>query len=73
MPSVSDKQRKFMGAELARKRAGDATTTGMDESQLADFAATPTKGLPEKAQKRGFGSDKRSGHGRHKRPRGNSM
>ena len=38
MPSSSEKQRKFMGAELARKRAGEHTQTGMSESQLRDFA-----------------------------------
>lgn len=38
MPSVSEKQRRFMGAELARKRAGEDTQTGMSESKLRDFA-----------------------------------
>jgi hypothetical protein len=38
MPSKSEKQRKMMGADLARKRAGKATKTGMTESQLEDFA-----------------------------------
>lgn len=38
MPSVSEKQRKFMGAELARKRAGKKTKTGMGEESLRDFA-----------------------------------
>src|SRR5688500_3836870 len=38
MPAKSEKQRKFMGAELARKRAGKKTKTGMSESQLEDFA-----------------------------------
>lgn len=39
MPAVSEKQRRFMGAELARKRAGEKTRTGMSESQLSDFAS----------------------------------
>jgi hypothetical protein len=39
MPSTSEKQRRFMGAELARKRAGKKTQTGMSESQLSDFAS----------------------------------
>jgi hypothetical protein len=39
MPAKTDKQRKFMGAELARKRAGKKTQTGMSEKQLEDFAA----------------------------------
>jgi len=38
MPAVSDKQQRFMGAELARKRAGKKTQTGMSEQQLEDFA-----------------------------------
>lgn len=38
MPSVSEKQRKMMGADLARKRAGKKTRTGMSESSLRDFA-----------------------------------
>lgn len=38
MPSVSKKQQRFMGAELARKRAGKKTRTGMQEAQLRDFA-----------------------------------
>ena len=39
MPAVSKKQRKFMGSELARKRAGKKTRTGMSESQLKEFAS----------------------------------
>lgn len=39
MPAKSEKQRKFMGAELARKRAGKKTKTGMSEKQLEDFAS----------------------------------
>lgn len=39
MPSVSEKQRKFMGAELARKREGKKTKTDMSEKQLEDFAS----------------------------------
>lgn len=38
MPAKTEKQRKFMGAELARKRAGKKTKTGMSERQLEDFA-----------------------------------
>lgn len=41
MPAVSDKQRKFMGADLARKRAGKKTKTGMSEGQLSDYAHKP--------------------------------
>ena len=39
MPAVSEKQRKFMGAELNRKRAGKKTKTGMSESKLSEFAS----------------------------------
>jgi hypothetical protein len=49
MPAVSEKQRRFFGAELARKRAGKATETKMTESQLEDFAKStlkPKKGSP---------------------------
>ena len=43
MPSSTKKQRKFMGAELTRKRAGKKTKTGMSEKQLAEFAKKPAK------------------------------
>ena len=56
MPAVSEKQRKFMGAELGRERAGK-TQTGMTESQLEDFAKKPKsrplpmrKGPPPKSR-----------------------
>lgn len=47
MPARSKAQQRFFGAELARKRAGESTETGMSESQIKDFAATKTKGLPK--------------------------
>ena len=40
-PPVSERQRKFMGAELARKRAGKKTKTGMTEAQLREYAKKP--------------------------------
>ena len=46
MPAVSRAQQAFMGAELARKRKGKKTRTGMSEKQLAEYAGTKTKGLP---------------------------
>jgi hypothetical protein len=52
MPSTSKKQQGFMGAELARKRAGKSTKTKMSLKQLMDFASTPTKKLPQKAPKK---------------------
>lgn len=51
MPAKSKAQQGFFGAELARKRAGEPTETGMTAPQLSDFAATPTKGLPERVKK----------------------
>lgn len=52
MPPVSQKQRKFFGAELARKRAGEKTQTGMSEAKLEEMASKPKhKKLPEKKSK----------------------
>ena len=39
MPSKTEKQRRFMGAELARKRRGEKTRTGMTEEQLREYAS----------------------------------
>jgi hypothetical protein len=39
MPAKTEKQRKFMGAELARKRAGKKTKTGMSEKELEKMAS----------------------------------
>ena len=41
MPAKSEKQRKMMGADLARARAGKPTKTGMSQSQLRDYARKP--------------------------------
>lgn len=43
MPSTSDRQRRFMGAELERRRKGEPTKTKMSESQLREFAAAVKK------------------------------
>jgi hypothetical protein len=43
MPAKTEKQRRFMGAELERKREGKKTKTDMTEKQLEDFA-TKKKG-----------------------------
>jgi hypothetical protein len=43
MPAKTEKQRRFMGAELERKRESKKTETGMSEKQLEDFARKPTK------------------------------
>lgn len=52
MPAVSEKQRRYMGMELARAKKGERTETGMSVQQLSDFATKP---------KRGFASVKRKG------------
>ena len=52
MPAKSKVQQKFMGAELARKRAGKGTKTKMSEKQLSDFAGTKTKSLPVRKKAR---------------------
>jgi hypothetical protein len=43
MPSTTERQRRFMGADLDRKRKGKKTKTGMSEAQLEDFASKPKK------------------------------
>ena len=43
MPAKTEKQRKFMGAELARKREGEKTQTGMSEAELEKMASKPKK------------------------------
>ena len=53
MPSKSEKQRKFMGAELARKRAGKKTQTDMTEDQLEDFASKQLQKITVGAQQEG--------------------
>jgi hypothetical protein len=39
MPAKTEKQRKFMGAELQRKREGKKTRTGMSEKELEKMAS----------------------------------
>jgi hypothetical protein len=38
MPAKTEKQRKFFGADLARKRAGKKTRTGLSEQKLREHA-----------------------------------
>lgn len=38
MPPKSERQRRFFGAELARKRAGKKTKTGLSEKKLEEHA-----------------------------------
>lgn len=49
MPATSEKQRRFMYAELARKRKGKKTKTGMSEQQLREF----TSSVQRRAMKEG--------------------
>ncbi len=50
-PAKSKAQQRLMGADLARKRAGKKTRTGMSAKQLKEFASTKRKNLP--ARKKG--------------------
>jgi hypothetical protein len=43
MPSSTERQRKMMGADLARKRAGKKTRTGMSQEKLRHHARKPVK------------------------------
>ena len=43
MPAKTEKQRKFMGAELQRKREGKKTQTGMSEKKLEEYASKDKK------------------------------
>ena len=43
MPAKSEKQRRFMGAELQRKREGKKTRTGMSERELEKYASKGKK------------------------------
>ena len=38
MPAKTEKQRRFFGAELERKRAGKRTFTGLSAEELKKFA-----------------------------------
>lgn len=42
MPAKSEKQRRFMGAELGRLRSGQETQTDMTEEQLGEYAVKTT-------------------------------
>lgn len=54
MPAKSKVQQMFMGAELARKRAGKKTKTKMTEQQLKEFAETKRKNLPTRKDIKGY-------------------
>lgn len=51
-PAVSRKQQQFMGADLARARAGKKTKTKMSEKQLEEFAGTKRKRLPARKKRK---------------------
>ena len=70
MPYKSERQRNFMGAELARKREGKATKTEMTEEQLEDFASKQLQKITIGAQQEGKKPqlpdhllDRKKGHG----------
>lgn len=46
MPAVSEKQRRFMAIQLARKRAGESTKVDMSEMQLEHYARKLIKKPP---------------------------
>lgn len=43
MPSVSEKERRYMGKQLAKQVSTGSNATGMSASQLRDFARKPVK------------------------------
>ena len=49
MPATSARQRRFMGAELGRLRRGEKGVTGMNRTQVADFARNKLKKHSAKA------------------------
>lgn len=49
MPARTEKQRRFMGAELQRKREGKETQTDMTEKELEEMASKPSN---DKAKQR---------------------
>jgi len=53
MPAESEKQRRFMGADYARAKAGEKTKTGMSAGQLRDFAKKSKKQSNKPAPKPG--------------------
>ena len=57
MQAKSVAQQQFMGAALARKRAGHPAPNDpkMSTSDLRHFAATKQKNLPQRVQQGGYG------------------
>lgn len=50
-PAVSEKQRKFMAVQLAKKRAGKKTDVDMSEAELAKMASKPLAKATKKGKK----------------------
>jgi len=50
MPAKTEKQRRFFGAELARKREGRKTKTGLPEKKLREFASKPARKTKRKGK-----------------------
>ena len=48
MPARTEKQRRFMGAELERKREDKKTQTGMSESELEKMASKKSSSTKKK-------------------------
>ena len=54
MPAKTEKQRKFFGAELSRKRKGEKTETGLSEEKLEEFATKGSAPFTNGEIKRGY-------------------
>ena len=52
MPSTSERQRRYMGMQLAEQRRTGHNATGMSESQLRDYAKKRKKGRRKKRSKK---------------------
>jgi len=48
VPAKSAKQQRLMGADLARARAGQPTTTGLSEKKLEEMAQKPKRPKKDK-------------------------
>ena len=44
MPSVSEKQRRFFGAEYSRAKKGEKTKTGMSKARIKEFLRLSSNG-----------------------------
>lgn len=53
MPSYTEKQRRFMGAEYGRAKEGKKTRTGMEKEELREFARKPLRKQPRRSGGRG--------------------